>query len=675
MNARTSADRPKSAFIRMRSFVAIRDEIDMNNGSYQVRIPDATAYWAEMVKCRHACPVHTDACGYVTAIAEGRYEEAYRLARAHNPFASICGRVCGAPCETHCRRRDLDAPVSIRALKRFVTDQYGPETGDYARHRDCYDERMLPTNRGEYERVAVVGAGVSGLTVAHDLVRIGYGVTVFEAHSEPGGMLTAGVPVFRLPRGLVQHEINAILSLGVELRCNSCLGRDFTIDDLRRQGFAAIFLGVGLPKGRKLALPGSELEGVYDGIDFLRAFNEGRPAPLGRRVVVIGGGNVAYDVARSALRPMDAEGGGDLEEIERGEQIAYDVARSALRLSGDKEIHVVCLEDRHEMPADEIEIAEGEEEGIRLHNRRGPREVLGDARGRVRALRVVQCLSVFDRDRRFSPVFNESAQEEIPADSVIFAIGQSSDLSFLSSGDGIEVSRGLIKVNPETYQTTAPDVFACGDIAHGPRLFIDAIASAQIAARSMHDFLRGTRTDLVVRRRWSPASYTMAEGWTRTERRNPPVLESGQRSASLDVIEESYQEHEARRQGARCLRCNVNTVFDTSICIACNGCVDVCPENLIRLVKISQLLRQDEWLAQAAEFFGCGREEVLRMDPAALDALGGVMIKDETSCIRCALCASRCPTHAITMQRFDFHRECLTVPSPNPRIVYQKGAP
>ena len=520
----------------------------MENGFFQVRVPDATDYWVEMVKCRHACPVKTDACGYVNAIAETRYEDAYRIARATNPFASICGRVCGAPCEANCRRGDLDAPVAIRALKRFVTGQYGPETGDYSIHRDAADKRMLPPNRGDYERIAVVGAGVSGLTVAHDLAQIGYKVTVFEANREPGGMLMVGVPVFRLPRDLVKHEIQAILSLGVELKCNQQLGRDFTLASLRQDGFRAIFLGIGLPKGRRLALPGSDLEGVYDGMDFLRAFNEGTTLPLGRRVVVIGGGNVAYDVARSALRPLESLRRGDaMAEMERGEQVAYDVARSALRMSGDKEVHVVCLESRAEMPADEVEVVEGDEEGIRLHNRRGPRMIVGED-GKATALRSILCTSVFDAEGRFNPTFDEAQVEDIAADSVIFAIGQSSDLSFLKPEDGIETERGLIKVNRETYQTSAPDIFACGDIAHGPRLFIDAIASAQIAARSMHDFLRGTRTDVVLRKQWKPPIYTMAEGWNRIERTNPPVLESEKRATSLDVIEESYPEPEARHQ-------------------------------------------------------------------------------------------------------------------------------
>ena len=203
----------------------------MGNNLYQIQTPDASEYWIKMIKCQDGCPVNTNACGYVTAIAEGRYKDAYYHARATNPFASICGRVCGAPCEANCRRGDVDEPVSIRALKRFVTDQFGPETGDYQIYHDACDERMLPPDRGDYEKIAVVGAGVSGLTVAHDLTRIGYKVTVFEAYSEPGGMLTAGVPVFRLPRELVQHEINAILSLGVDLKCGMQLGRDFSIHD------------------------------------------------------------------------------------------------------------------------------------------------------------------------------------------------------------------------------------------------------------------------------------------------------------------------------------------------------------------------------------------------------------------------------------------------------------
>jgi len=641
----------------------------MSNPWTQFEAIEGADYWIKMVKCQHACPVHTNACGYVTSIAEGRYEDAYRIARATNPFASICGRVCGAPCEVNCRRGEVDEPVSIRALKRFVTDQFGPEAGNPAVHHAGCDQRMLPQNRGDYEKVAVIGGGVSGLTVAHDLVQIGYKVTVFESNPEPGGMLMVGVPVFRLPRELVRAEIDAILALGVELKCNMRLGRDFSIADLRSQGYKAIFLGIGLPKGRKLNLPGGDREMVYDGMDFLRAFNEGKPLVLGRRVVVIGGGNVAYDVARSAVRPEMSSMSETISEMGRGEQVAYDVARSALRMSSDKEVHVVCLEKREEMPADEVEIVEGEEEGLKLHSARGPKEILGQ-NGTVTGLRTVRCTNVFDENRRFNPTFDDNDVEDIPADTVIFAIGQSSDLSFLKPEDGVESERGLIKVNRETYQTTAPDVFACGDIAHGPRLFIDAIASAQVAARSMHDYLRGTRTEIAVRSQWMPAVYTMAEGWERTPRSNPPVIDATRRAASLEIIEESYAKEEAHRQASRCLRCNINTVFDTNLCIACTGCVDVCPMDLIKLVGLSELCKEDRWLDMVSTSLEVSREDLRKMDKAELDSLGGVMLKDETTCIRCAMCASRCPTHAIAMKKFEFYRECVTVPTRNEKILY-----
>jgi NADPH-dependent glutamate synthase beta subunit-like oxidoreductase len=623
-----------------------------------------------MVKCQNACPVHTDACGYVNAIAEGRDADAYRIARATNPFASICGRVCGAPCEANCRRGSLDEPVAIRALKRFVTSQFGPETGDYTHYREGCNKDMLPPNRGDFERVAVVGAGVAGMTVAHDLVQLGYKVTVYEAYSRPGGMLTAGVPVFRLPRELVSAEIDAILSLGVELKCNQKLGRDFTIQSLREQGFKAIFLGVGLPKGRKLDLPGTDLAGVYDGMDFLRAFNEGNPLPVGRRILVIGGGNVAYDVARSAVRPLEPMGAEEsAADMQRGESVAYDVARSAMRLSGEREVHVVCLESRKEMPADEIEVAEGAEEGLILHNSRGPREIVGQD-GKVAGLRTVECTAVFDANGRFNPSFNEQNSETIAADTVIFSIGQSSDLSFLQPGDGVESVRGLIKVDPETYQTTAPDVFACGDIAHGPRLFIHAIRSAQIAARSMHDFLRGTHTQVSVQTSWQAAAYTMREDWDQLRRHHPPSAPPRERALSLQIVEEVYPPEAAREQAARCLRCNVNTVFDTEICVACTGCVDVCPQDLIRLTSIAELCRTSEGRDWVAGLAGVPPAELATFDPQQLEAMGGVMLKDEASCIRCGLCSARCPSHAITMQRFNYRRQCVTLPGPNPKLKH-----
>ncbi|MBX7172276.1 MAG: FAD-dependent oxidoreductase [Pyrinomonadaceae bacterium] len=635
----------------------------------QVDTKDAD-YWMKMVKCQDACPVHTNACGYVTAIAEGRDLDAYKIARATNPFASICGRVCGAPCEANCRRGSLDTPITIRALKRFVNEKYGPESGDFTYYKEGCNTKMLPPEKSEGEKIAVVGAGVAGLTVAHDLVQLGYQVTVFEAYEKAGGMLTAGVPIYRLPRELVQAEIDAILSMGVELKCNMRLGRDFTIADLRKQGYKAIFLGIGLQKGRKIPIEGADLPQVYDGLDFLRAFNEGKPMELGRRIVVIGGGNVAYDVARSAVRPSKIPMADAKSDLERSETIAYDVARSAIRMSGDKEVHLVCLEKRNEMPADEIEIEEGAEEGIKLHDGWGPRVILNEE-GYVTGLRTVKCLSVFDENGKFSPKYDENAVEDIPADTIFFAIGQTSDLTFLKPKDGVEVENGLIKIDPETYQTTAPDVFACGDVAHGPRLFIHAIASAQIAARSMHDYLRGTRTDVVVKKAWKSADYTMVDGWDQMKRKLPPALHSELRASSNEIVEINYSDAEARKQAARCLRCNVNTVFDTSICVACNGCVDVCPENLIKLVGLHQVRSDAKLMQIASDSLGLKAEDFKGYSDEELEQLGGLMLKDESTCIRCAMCASRCPTNAITMKKFEFTRECVTIHARNPKIKYQ----
>ncbi|HEX4953997.1 MAG TPA: FAD-dependent oxidoreductase [Thermoanaerobaculia bacterium] len=635
----------------------------------RLRLPDEDRYWVEQVKCRVGCPVFTDACGYVTAVAEGRDEEAYAIARATNPFVSICGRICGAPCERACRRGSVDAPVSIRAIKRFACEQFGNETGSMAHYHRHADPRMqLP--RGNYrEKIAVVGSGVAGLTVAHDLARAGYPVTVFEAGPVAGGMLTVGVPLYRLPRELVQAEIDAILSLGVELQLNAPVGAPGrTLADLKAQGFAVIFLGAGLQASRRLDIPGAGLPGVIHGIEFLRLANLGQPIELGPRVVVVGGGNVAFDVARTALR-QSADLDREEDELE-GFRVTADVARTAARRAGVSEVHVVCLESREEMPADAIEIEEGLHEGLTLHPSLGPRIIHGD--GRVSGIELASCLSVFDADRRFSPQFDESIRETIACDTVILAVGQKADFSFLSPEDGIELTdRGLIKVDAETFQTSRPDVFAGGDVVLGPRLFIDAIATGQVAARSIHDYLRRTTTTVQLKGRWEPAVYSMARDWEILRRGLPPSRAPHAEelaTAGNRQVEENFPEPEARSQAARCLRCDVQTWFEGHLCIACNGCVDVCPDDCLHLVGLSQVVRDERLLGLAEKTWGIDPAELTSHSPEELDALGAVMLKDETACIRCAMCATRCPTHAFTMRRFVFHRELETAPGAHPRL-------
>ncbi len=629
----------------------------------RLRIPDEERYWVEQVKCRVGCPVFTDACGYVTAVAEGRDEDAYRIARATNPFVSICGRICGAPCEKACRRGSVDAPVSIRAIKRFATEQFGTETGSDSRYHRYADARMLPPAGDYTEKIAVVGSGVAGLTVAHDLARAGYKVTVFEAGPVAGGMLTLGVPLYRLPREVVQREIDAILSLGVDLRLNSPVGvPGRTVSDLRREGFNAIFIGAGLQGSRPLNIPGAALPGVINGLEFLKLVNLGQKVDIGPRVLVIGGGNVAFDVARSALRAA-AGGPGDF-------RMAADVVRTAAAKAGVTQVHLACLESHDEMPADAVEIEEGKHEGVEIHPSLGPRLVYGESR--AQGVEFIRCLSVFDQSRRFAPQFDETYVERIEVDTVIMAVGQKAEFNFLKPEDGIRLSdRGLIEVDPETFQTSQPDIFAGGDVVLGPRLFIDAIATGQQAARSIHDFLRGTTTAPKIRAHWEAATYAMSEAWeTRMRRlpvsRAPRAEEIAQ--AGNELVEENYTAAEARSQAERCLRCDVQTVFEGEKCIACNGCVDVCPDDCLHLVGLAQVASNPEMAALAQRQLGISAQELSAYTPVELNRMGAVMLKDETACIRCSMCATRCPTHAFTMRRFVFHRELTTETKVNPRL-------
>ena len=422
--------------------------------------------------CKWACPVHTEAGKYVTLIAQGRYREAYAVARRPNPLASICGRICGAPCESVCRRGELDAPIAIRALKRFVTERFGVESMmDFSVLTEIYGER-----RGRYsERIAVIGSGPAGLACAHDLALMGYPVTIFEASPVAGGMLRLGVPEYRLPRALIQLEVNAILSLGVELKTNARLGRDFTLADLKQQGFSAIFLGVGAMRSRELTIPGVELDGVLRGIDYLLNINLGYKVEMGQHVVVIGGGNVALDVARTAAR------GGEQANLQRNLSIvqALDVARSAIRF-GARKVTVCSLESESEMPAAREEMEEAEKEGIRFLHRVGPKRLVG-GKGTVTGIEFLEVSRVFDETGRFSPQFIDGSETLFPTDTVIIAIGQTGDFSFLQPQDGIETRAGRILIDPDTLATTAPGVWAGGDAAFGPRIAINAIADGKIS--------------------------------------------------------------------------------------------------------------------------------------------------------------------------------------------------
>ena len=600
--------------------------------------------WLEQnVPCFQACPVRTQAGRYCALIAEGRFEEAYAVAEEPNPLAAICGHICAAPCETACRRGKLDQPVAIRALKRFVAEQFGP----YSKlGRQRIVSRMRAPKKLTGPKIAVVGAGPAGLAAATDLAKLGYRVSILEAASVAGGMLALGIPEYRLPRYVLQAQVDAVVSLGVELKLNTRLGRDFWLRDLWEQDYAAVFLAIGAHRSRELRIEGFQLDGVLHGVDFLLNANLNYRVDLGRKVVVVGGGNVAVDVARSVLRFNGAE----YMEPEDYLHAAFDVARSALRL-GAREVSLVCLESRQEMPAFQDEVREAEHEGIVIHNSLGPKRILGEG-GRVTGLETIAVKSVFDTLGRFNPEFYPNTEQSMPAETVILAIGQTSDLSFIEPEDGLAVTpRGTIAVDPKTLATSDPRIFAGGDVAFGPRNVIQAAAEGCRAAASIHELLTASAP---AEARSAEIEVFPARGWTRDLTyescpRVPVPMLPVDRRIGVAEIELGYNAQQAMCEGNRCLQCWVNTIFEGteetgSECILCAGCVDVCPEDCLELVPAGWLISEP---GVADEL-----EEEFRAELATGRGIAAVMIKDEDRCTRCGLCEQRCPVHCITMESF-----------------------
>jgi NADPH-dependent glutamate synthase beta subunit-like oxidoreductase len=616
-------------------------------------VPDVD-YWKAQIKCQAACPVHTDARGYVRAIAEGNDEIAYLIARGPNPLASICGRVCGAPCESDCRRGDFDKPIAIRALKRFACERFGVEDRRAGgkglietlkeaarRHaeRACEGkEELLPllqaTMSGRIpvvtgKSVGIIGSGPAGLAAAHDLALLGFEVTIYEVEPVLAGMLALGIPQYRLPRDLIRAEVEVITALGVKAVTNCEVGKDVGLPELRRR-HDAVVVAVGAKRSGRIPIPGVDAEGVLGGVEFLRDVALGNPPAMGRRVVVIGGGNVAYDVGRTVLR-----------------QISIDAARAALRESSVAEVHMCSLESLEEMPADDIEIIEGDEEGIIRRNGMGPVEFQTDASGHVRAVLFRKCLRTYDENHRFAPLFDDSVRETVECDNVLLAVGQRADLGFVDAErDGLELTeRGFIRCDAETGRTSAANVFVAGDLAYGPKLLIHAVASGKKVARAVYETLTGRAIGHEeVELHLALPDYGRERGYEQRGRIPLPTTPAAQRLRSHSAeVECGYSEADARLEAQRCLDCGVNTIFDGNKCILCGGCADVCPSLCLRLVSVDRLLDAD------------GPADVVRHHLGdTLPAEASAILKDETICIRCALCAERCPTGAITMERFSF---------------------
>ncbi|MFV0526677.1 MAG: FAD-dependent oxidoreductase [Acidimicrobiales bacterium] len=577
-------------------------------------------FFDENIPCLAACPVHTNAGMYVAAIADGQDELAYLTARLPNPFASVCGRVCAAPCEDACRRGKIDRPIAIRALKRFVTEQYGTEAGPDG----LGNEIAVPPAVELPQSIGIVGGGPAGLACAHDLRRYGYGVTIYEATDKLGGAMWLGIPEYRLDRDVLQGDVDAILATGVEVEYNTRLGVDVTLEQLRVR-HDAVFLGIGATLGRGLDLPGAEADGVLKAIEFLINMNRGFEVSVGRRVLVIGGGDVAMDAARTALRASDYADARDHLTAPDGERPsigdAIDVARTAHR-AGAESITIMSLESREEMPAHDFEVEEAEHEGIRFVHRRGPRAIT-TADGRVTGVDTVGVRSVFDGEGRFAPDFDEDDIQRIDADTVILAIGQAIDLEALGA-DGPEVSpRRTIQIDNDTGATSLAGVWSGGDAAKGPRTLIDAIADGRRSATDIHRHFGGTVAEdrhgtMVELQQF----HRLDDLYDRQARVSVPTLDTGRR-IGLAEVELGFTPDQARCEASRCLRCFANILLDVEKCVLCALCADVCPVNVISLVP--------------------GEE----IDGGASDSTA--LLLDEEACIRCGLCIERCPPDALSM--------------------------
>ncbi len=475
--------------------------------------------------CQAACPVGTNAGLYVSLIAQGRYDEALQIAAEPNPFPSICGRVCTAPCEDVCRRGEFDAPIAIRDLKRFATD-HGSRT---ARH-------IRPAKEKRAEVVAIVGAGPTGLSAAYYLARRGYGVTVFDAMPVAGGMMAIGIPAYRLPRAEINRDIDAMRELGVAIQLNTAIGRDVSLDELQRD-YDAVLLAVGAQLSQRLGVPGEDLQSVIPATTFLKEYNLNPETRIEGTVAVVGGGSTAMDAARSALR------------------------------AGAQHVHILYRRTQHEMPAQSEEVRAAIEEGIQLHELVAPVEILGAEQRQVQAVRCqrMQLGEPDDRGRR-RPVPIPGEIFDLVVDKILVAIGEAPDPSFLPEGTSVMVAPwGGLLINPETLATGAPGVFAAGDVTYGPRSIIHAAAHGRKAARSIHAYLSHLSPAHVLEMpedEFETASTLPEDGTIALDVRPTPREEMPLRSseAARDRSVEfalGFTEQQARREASRCLRCDL----------------------------------------------------------------------------------------------------------------------
>lgn len=498
--------------------------------------------------CITQCPAHIPVQGYIKLASQGRYTEALELIKKENPFPAVCGRICPRTCESVCTRGNIDDPIAIDDIKKFIAEQ------------DLNaDIRYIPKKRYDYgNKIAIVGAGPSGLSCAYYLAIDGYDLTVFEKQNALGGMLTLGIPSYRLEKDVVNAELDILKELGVKFRTGVEVGKDITLDELREQGYEAFYLAIGAQTGRKLGVEGENTEGVISGIDFLLDINLGKDADMKGDVVVIGGGNVAIDVARTANRV------------------------------GALKVEMYCLENREEMPALDEEIEEAIAEDIIINNSWGPKRILTE-NGHVVGIEFKRCTSVFDKNRRFSPKYDENETKIVKADKILLSIGQAIDWGGLLDRSKAELNpNNTIKVDPVTLQTGEPDIFIGGDAATGPKFAIDAIALGKEAAISIHRYVHPGQDLLIGRDRREFKAFDKEnldlEGYDRVSRQRIKPVDGTKAKKSFKDLRPTLTEEQVRKETERCLNCGA-TVVDEYMCVGCGACVNRCKFDAISLVK------------------------------------------------------------------------------------------
>ena len=500
--------------------------------------------------CKTACPAHIAVQGYLKLAAQGKYKEALQLIKRDNPFPAVCGRICNRRCEDACTRGTIDQAVAIDEVKRFIAQQ------DLNAETRFVPEKVIPKVDGEFEeKIAIIGGGPAGLSCAYYLAEKGYRPTVFEKEKQPGGMLMHGIPEFRLEKDVIEAEIDVLRALGVEFHCGVEVGRDVTIPELREQGYKGFYVAIGLQSGGKLGVPGEDAEGVKAGIELMREVNLEGKKSLSGRVVVIGGGNIGADVARTALR------------------------------CGAEKVSLYCLEDYDSMPMGVEDRTECEEDGIEIHAGWGQTEILAE-NGRCSGIRFRKCLSVRNAEGRFAPTFDDNTTEEVPCDMVLYCIGQKVDWKGLLTGTAVELNpNGTAKADPVTYQTAEPDLFVGGDVYTGQKFAIDAIAAGKQGAVSLHrwvqdatltigrdkrEFIELDKNNLLL----EEASYD-----------NTPRQRIGYNETLRKTFKDgrvAFTEEQVKAETARCLGCGASVV-DPNKCIGCGICTTRCAFDAIHL--------------------------------------------------------------------------------------------